>query len=324
MRKFHHLIAAAGLGCASLFISGAAMAQNYPDRPINWIIPSSAGSAFDVIARLITPKLSELLGQSVVIENLAGAGGTVGATKAATQKADGYTWLMINTNHSASAALYKSLGYDLLRDFDPLVNLVASHHVLVAKKDLEVNNLADFVALAKAKPGELNIASAGVGSATFLCGELFKSVAGIDLTHIPYAGGGPALASIVAGETDFYAAPYGTAKPFIDEGSVKALAIASGERVSFDPELPSASETVPGYAFIAWYGLAVPHGTPADVQDKIRQAVSETLADPKIKQQYLDLGFDVLDTGPEEFRAFVEKDVAAMTKVIQDSGIQPQ
>jgi tripartite-type tricarboxylate transporter receptor subunit TctC len=178
--------------------------------------------------------------------------------------------------------------------------------------------------MSKAEPGKLNYASAGIGSVTFMCGALFNSVAGTDMTHIPYEGGGPAMASVVAGETDFYCAPYSTSKPFIEDGQVKALAVSSKERASFLPDLPAASESVPGFEFMSWYGLVVPTGTPVEIREKIRTALAETLADPKIKQQFADLGFDPIDEGPDVFGPFLKSEVEKTKKLVQDVGIEPK
>ena len=323
--NFKYLAAAVMAGGGLLAAPQAGMAQtDYPTKPVVWIAPSSAGSGFDVIARIITPKLGEVLGQSVVIENIAGAGATVGAAKGAEAKPDGYTILQINANHTAAESLYKNLSYDLIDRFDPVLRFNVSYHVLVVRKNLEVNSLADLIAMAKAEPGKLNFASAGISSVTFMCAEIFKAKAGIDMQHIPYEGGGPALASIVAGETDFYAAPYATAKPFVDSGEVKALAMTSKERAKFEPDLPAVSEVVPGFEFMSWYGLVLPKGTPTEIRDKIRAAMVETLADPDIQKKLQDLGFDPVDEGPEEFAAFLKKDIAATAEVIKAAGIEPK
>ena len=324
MKPVQGLLSAVALCVASAAISGAAVAHTYPDRPITWVVPSSAGSGFDVISRIITPKLSEVLGQTVVVQNIAGAGATVGATTVAEAKPDGYNILLVNANHTAAEALYKDLKYNLIESFDPIVRFTNSYHVLVVRKDLEAQNLAELIEMAKKDPGGLDYASAGVGSVTFMCTEIFKVAAGIELTHIPYAGGGPAMASLVAGETDFYGAPYSTAKPFIQEGTVRALAMTSPERVSFEPDMPAASETVPGYQFMSWYGLVVPKGTPEDIRGKIRAALAEALADPAVKKPLADLGFEPIDEGPEEFAAFLKNEVDVTKKIVEDAGIQPQ
>jgi tripartite-type tricarboxylate transporter receptor subunit TctC len=324
VRTIHRLAIAAAIGFAPVAISNAGMAQDYPSQDILWIAPSSAGSGFDVVSRIVAPKMSEILGQPIVIENITGAGATVGAAKAAEADPDGYTILLISINHAAAEALYKSLSYHLLTDFDPVVRFTTSYHVIVVKKDLEVATLADLVAKAKASPNELNIASAGVGSATFMCGELFKSAAGIEMTHIPYEGGGPAMASIVAGETDVYASPYDTAKPFIESGEIKALAVTAKERLPSAPDLPAAAETVPGFEFVSYYGLVVPKGTPPDIQEKIRAATIEAVADPKVAKQLTDLGFVLVDQGPAEFTAFLEEQIAAAKAAVEKAGIEPK
>jgi tripartite-type tricarboxylate transporter receptor subunit TctC len=308
-----------------LAVPGTGFAQaDFPTKPVTWNVPSSAGSAFDVISRIITPKLSEILGQPIVIENVAGAGGTVGAAKAATGKPDGYTVLNINNNHLAAEALYKNLSYDLIDSFDPVMRFVNSYHVLVVRKDLDVKSVADLVAMAKAKPNELNMATAGIGSATFLCGELFKARAGIKMQHIPYEGGGPAMASVVAGETDVYCAPVATAKPFIDGGQVKALAVTSKEPLALLPDLRPAADDVPGYEFVAWYGLTAPKGTPLEIREKLRAGIVEAMADPMNKAQFEKLAVEPVDEGPADFEAFLKREVATTAELIQGAGIQPQ
>lgn len=324
MRRIRRLVTAAAVGLAPLMMAGAAAAQDYPNREILWIAPSSAGSGFDVVSRIVAPKMSEILGQPIVIENITGAGATVGAAKAAEADPDGYTILLISINHAAGEALYKSLSYNLLTSFDPVVRFTTSYHVLTVRKDLDVATLADLIAKAKAEPDKLNFASAGVGSATFMCGELFKSAAGIAMTHIPYEGGGPAMASIVAGETDFYPAPFDTAKPFIESGEIKALAVTAKERLPSAPDLAAAAETVPGFEFVSYYGLVVPKGTPPEVREKIRAATAEAVADPKVAKQLTDLGFVLVDQGEAEFAAFLEKQVEAAKAAVKKAGIEPK
>jgi tripartite-type tricarboxylate transporter receptor subunit TctC len=324
VRKLHDLIAAA-VGAASLVaFASAGAAQGYPDHPITWVVPSSAGSGFDVVARIIAPKLSEVLGQSVVIQNIAGAGATIGAAVVAQAAPDGYTILLANSNHTAAESLYKKLSYNIVDSFDPVVRFVEFPQVLVVNPEVEAKTVADLLALAKAKPGELNIAHAGVGSTTFMCAELLKSVAGIDLASIPYAGGGPAMTSVVAGETNVYCPPYPAAEPFIKDGRIRALAITSQARAPQLPDLPAVSESLPGFEFISWYGLMVPAGTPAEVRSRIRAALVETLADPAVKKGIADLGFNPIDEGPEAFTAFLEKEVEVTRELIEKAGIEPQ
>jgi tripartite-type tricarboxylate transporter receptor subunit TctC len=272
----------------------------------------------------MTPKLGEVLGQPVVIENVAGAGGTVGAAKAAEAAPDGYTVLQINANHTAAESLYKKLSYNLIDSFDPVIRFNVAYYAFVTRKDLGVNTLGEFIAKAKAERGKLNLASAGVGSTSFMCAAIFNAKAGIEMQHIPYEGGGPALASLVAGETDFFAAPYATAKPFIDSGEVKALAISSHERVKFAPDLPAAAEFAPGFEYLSWYGLMVPKGTPTEIRDKLRDAMVQTMEDPNVKANLEKLGFDTVYQGPEEFAAFLKNEIATTADIVKAAGIEPQ
>lgn len=324
VRTTTKFLAAAATGFALSAFPVSGMAQDYPDRTIEWIVPSSAGSGFDVVSRLITTKLSEILGVNIVVENIAGAGGTVGTSKAADTDPDGYTVLITNVNHTANEALRKNKSYVLLDNFDPIIRFGVSHYVIVVRPDTGITSLEQLLALAKEKPGELTWASAGVGSSTFMLGSLFKTRAGIDVTHIPYEGGGPATQAAVAGEVSYYGAPYATAKPFIDDGTLIPLAITAEKRVDFLPDLPSASEFVDDFAFTSWYGMMMPAGTPADREEKFRQAMIEALHDPGVKKGLEDLGLQLIEEGPDEFRAYLEKEIAVMNEIVKDAGIQPQ
>jgi tripartite-type tricarboxylate transporter receptor subunit TctC len=322
VRRIRNFVAAALAGSAMLAASHVAMAQDWPDRPIELIVPSSAGSGFDVVARAISDKLGSVLGQPIVIQNIAGAGGTIGATKASEAKPDGYTVLLININHPVGEAIYQSKSYNLLTDFIPVIRFAKSVHAFVVNPASKAQTLADIIAMAKENPGSINYATAGVGSSTFMILELFKSQAGIEMTHIPYEGGGPALASVVAGETEFYGAPYSTSKPFIESGEVRALAASSKERIPDMPDLPSASETLPGFDFVSWYGLMLPAGTPVEIRDKLYNATAETLNDPAIKKRLNDIGFLDLIEGPDEFGVFLTDQVALMKELVDKAGIE--
>lgn len=322
LKSLLSFIAAAAI--APALVAGPVFAQDYPEKPINWIVPSSAGSQFDVLSRLITPKMSEALGQPIVIQNITGAGATIGAQVASEAAPDGYTLLLINANHPAGEALYPDLKYDLIESFDPVVRFTESYHVIVVQKDLEVASLADLLKLAKDKPGELNIAHAGVGSVTFMCAEIFKAEAGVDMVSIPYGGGGPAIAAVVSGETEVYGAPYATAKPFIDSGEVKALAMTSKERAQFAPDIPAVAETIPGFEFASFYGLVAPKGTPADVREKVRAALNTAVADESVSSKLGELGFEIIDEGPEEFTAFLKQEIEKTAAIVEKTGIGPQ
>ncbi len=309
---------------AAVLSPGAASAQDYPNKPITWIAPSSAGGGFDIISRLIAPKLSEILGQSVVVQNIEGAGATIGAAVAAEAAPDGYTILLANANHTVGMSLYKDLKYDVVESFDPIIRFAEIYQVFIANPDLEAKTLGEFVALAKEKPGELNAAHAGVGSPTHICLELLKLQAGIDFVEIPYAGGGQALTSVVSGETDMECALYSASKPFIEDGKVRALAMTSKERTSFAPDIPTAAETIPDFVFLGWFGALVPKGTPEPVRAKIGAAIKAAIADPTIKQRIIDLGMSPIDDGPEAFAAYLKKEVEDSRTLVEKADIQPQ
>jgi tripartite-type tricarboxylate transporter receptor subunit TctC len=302
----------------------AAAAQDYPTKPITWIAPSSPGGGFDVISRILAPKLSELLGQSVVVQNIEGAGATIGAAVAAEAAPDGYTILLTNANHTVGMSLYKDLKYDIVESFDPIIRFAESYQIFIANPKLGAKTMDDVIALAKEKPGELNVAHAGVGSPTHICLELLKMKTGIDFTEIPYAGGGQALASVVSGETDMECAVYSAAKSFIEGNQVVALAMTSKERPSFAPDIPTVAETVPDFVYLGWFGALVPKGTPEPVRTKIGEAIKTALADPAIKQKIIDLGMGPIDEGPDAFAAYLKKDVEDSRVLVEKAGIEPK
>jgi tripartite-type tricarboxylate transporter receptor subunit TctC len=309
-----------GSSTGALAPVGVAEAQDYPTRSITWIAPSSPGGGFDVISRVLAPKLSEILGQSVVVQNIAGAGATIGAAKAAEAAPDGYTILLGNANHTMGMSLYKDL-----ESFDPIVRFADIHRVIVSNPDLEAKTFGELVALAKEKPGQLNAAHSGVGSPTHICLKLLKMQAEIDFVEIPYEGGGQAIASVVSGETDMECLPYASAKPFIDGGQVRALAVASKERIAFAPDIPTAAEILPDFEGRGgWYGALVPKGTPEPVRAKIGEAIRTAVADPTIRQKIMDLGMNPIDEGPEAFASYLKKEVEDSQVLVERAGLQPQ
>src|SRR5262245_5608624 len=252
-------VAAACLAAfAALLLSRDGHAQAYPDRTINYIVPSSPGSSPDIVGRIMAEALAKILGQPVVVLNRPGAGGTIAAAAAAKASPDGYTVLQANTNHSFSQTFYKNLGYHLEHDFSPVGRFASAFYIVVAHPKLGVRTLGELIAKAKSAPGKLNYASGGVGAATFIVTEVLKAQAGIDIVHIPYNGGGPALAAILSGVTDVYGSPYATAKPFVDDGKLIGLAVTSAQRIPFIPDVPTVAETLPGYEVTTWYGLVLP------------------------------------------------------------------
>jgi tripartite-type tricarboxylate transporter receptor subunit TctC len=299
----------------------AVLAQPYPAKPIRYIVPSSAGSAVDTIGRVVAAGLTEVLGQQIVVEDRPGAGGNIGATFAARAAPDGYTVLQVNNNHTTNVTLYKNLQYDLLRDFAPVTQLASSPYVIVVHPSLPVQSVADLIRLAKAQPGVVRYASAGAGSGTFMVPELFKSQTRLNMLHVPYNGGGPAITSVVSGETVLYGAPFSTALPFIKQGKLRALAVTSPKRLAAFPQYPAVAETVPAYEFLAWAGLVVPAGTPKQVIDTLHNAAVTALQKPDISNRLRDLGYDTVGNQPHELLAAMKSEITNMAKLIRENNL---
>jgi tripartite-type tricarboxylate transporter receptor subunit TctC len=309
---------------AALLLPRASHAQAYPDRTISYIVPSSPGSSPDIVGRIMADALAGILGQPVVVLNRAGAGGTLGAAAAAKAAPDGYTILQANTNHSFSQTFYKNLGYDLEHDFSPVGRFASAFYIVTAHPRLGVRTLPELIAKAKAAPGKLNYASGGIGAATFIVTEVLKAQAGIDLVHIPYAGGGPALASILAGVTEVYGSPYATAKPFVDDGKLVGLAVTSAARIPYLPDLPTVAETLPGYEVTTWYGLMLPAGTPKAVRDKLQAAAMQAIGMAETRKRLQELGYVTIEDTPEKFVSFLHEDIEQMAALIKRYNLKPE
>jgi tripartite-type tricarboxylate transporter receptor subunit TctC len=268
LQLFRRLIAAVA-GAATLTLAGTALAQDFPTGPVTLIVPGSAGSASDIVGRIIADGMSKTLGQSVVVEDLPEGAGTVAGAKVADAKPDGYTVLLVNTGITAAESLHPQRGYVFLDDMAPIGSFATSFFVYVVNPKVEAKTFDEFVKMVKEKPGEINYSAAAAGTATYLAAEILKSKVGLDILHIPYNGGAPALASVVAGETQFSAAPFASVKPLIEGGDVRALAVSSMERAPQLHEVPAVSETVPGFDVSSFYGLDVPDGTPPEVDDRL-------------------------------------------------------
>ena len=315
-RRFGMLAAAA---CFLAATSG--WAQDYPTKPIRYIVPSSPGSAVDTMGRIVAGGLSEVLGQQVFVEDRAGAGGNIGAVMVAKAAPDGYTVLQINNNHTVNMTLYKNPGYDLLRDFLPVTKLALSPYIIVVHPSLPVKSTKELVILAKARPGAIMYSSAGAGSGTFMAMTLFVSAAGLDMLHIPYVGGGPALTAVISGQVQVYGAPLATALPHLPSGRLRALGVTSRKSVPLLPNVPPVAATVPGYEFNAWGALLFPLKTPQGVITTIRNAAVAALKKPEVSRRLTDLGY-VEDTAlPEELTSFMKGDIEAMAKLIRQHSL---
>ena len=304
----------------------AAFAQAYPSRPIRFIVPFAAGAGvLDIMARLVGQHLGQSLGQQAIIDNRPGAGGNVGAEVAAKAAPDGYTMLMGAVALVVSPYLYARLPFDPLTDLAPVTQVNSAPLMLVVHPSLPVNSVAELIAYAKARPGALNYGSGGVGATPFLATELFKSMAGIDVVHVPYKGGAPALADLVAGQLSFMIENVPGTLPFVKDGKLRALAITSRQRLALVPELPTMEEAgVPGYEMIGWNGIFVPKATPPEIVARLNAELVKVLRSTEVGEQLARLGAVPVGDTPEQFGAFVKAESARWGKIIKDLGIKPE
>jgi tripartite-type tricarboxylate transporter receptor subunit TctC len=295
--------------------------SQYPVKPVRYLMPQPSGSGADTVGRIVAQGLTQVWGQQVIVDNRTGAAGNIGAEIGARAPADGYTILQVSLTHAVNASLYKNLPYDLRRDFVPVTLLASSPSLVVVHPSLPVKSIADLVKFAKAKPGAVNYASAGAGSATFLSTEMFKSQAGIDLLHVPYRGGGEALTSVLAGETSVYFAPVSTALPHTRSGKLRALAVTTAKRLPMLAELPTVAESgYPGYESGSWYGLLLPLKTPKDIVTAVHTASLKTLNLPEVSKRLVELGYIIVGDRPEQFGAFLKVEIEKLGKIVRQSG----
>ena len=301
-------------------LGGSAFAQTYPSKPVRYIMPTTGAS--EVVGRLVAQGMTEVLGQQVLVDVRAGAGGNLGAEIAAKAPADGYTLLQITQSHAVNVSLFKSLAYDVVRDFMPVTKLDLSPLVVVVHPSLPVQTMGELVRIAKAKPGAINYGSAGVGTSTYLAAELFKIVAGVNLLEVPYRGGAPAQTAVIAGEVSVYFAPIATALPFVKDRRLRALAVGSGQRLSMLPEVPTVAEAgYPEYEASNWHGLVVPAKTSKEIVAMLHAAALAALKKPEIVKRMLDLGLAPVGDQPEEFGAFVRADIEKWRKIVRQKGL---
>lgn len=311
---------------ALVALVGAAHAQ-YPSRPIRLLAAQSAGSSLDTIIRIVMPKTAEVIGQQIVIDNRGGAGGTIAVELAARSAPDGYTVLVgASSSMIVSRFTYKSLAFDVLKDFDAVSNLVNADAVVVAHPSVPAKSIKDLVALAKAQPGKLNMASAGIGSSSHLAGTLFITMAGINAVHVPYKGGGPMAAAIIGGESAFSVSPAAAVVSHIKAGRLRGLGITARKRSALMPDLPTVDESgVPGYEYVSWNGVFVPRGTPRPIVRAWHAALQKALADPDVVRLYAAQGLQPSGSpSPEEFGKFFRDDFERNAKLVQLAGVKPE
>jgi tripartite-type tricarboxylate transporter receptor subunit TctC len=316
-RRFLHLMMA---GATFPAMPRIARAQTYPTRPVSIIVGFAAGGAFDIIARLIGHFLSERLGQPFVIGNRPGAGSNVATETVARARADGYTLLLVGVPAAINATLYSKLNYNFVRDITPVAGIARVPVVMVVNPSVRAKTVPEFIAYAKANPGKIDMASAGNGSTPHMAGELFKTMAGVDLTHVPYRGGAPALADLLGGQVQVYFAPLPEVIPHIISGKLRALAVTTATRADVLPDIPAMADFVQGYEASAWYGLAVPSKTPVDVVEKLNNEINVGLASAEFRARLADLGGTPLPGSPTDFGKLIAAETAKWAAVIKSSG----
>ncbi len=305
-------------------LAGLAGAQDYPTKPIKFIVPYPPGGGTDVIARILQEPLAAELGQPIIIENKGGAAGNVGTDVAAKAPPDGYTILFTLSSHTINPKLYDKLPFDVERDFAPITLATLVPQILVAHPSVPANNVKELIALAKANPGKLNYASVGTGSPAHIAGELLKLKTGIDMVHVPYKGGGPAVVDTIGGQVQLAFVSMPAAWQHVKAGKLKAIAVTSARRAAVAPDLPTIAETVPDYVVDSWYGALAPAKTPPAAIAKLNAAFAKVLENPQVKERLLAQGAEAAPGSPAEFDRRIKDELAKWELVIKSAGIKPE
>jgi len=318
-RQFLHLAAgAAALPAVSQF----ARAQAYPSRPVRLIVPLAPAGASDITARLIGQWLSERLGQQFVIDNRPGGGGNIGTEAVVRAPADGYTLLLVGGFNAVNATFYEKLNYNFIRDIAPVASIIRTPFVMAVNPTVPAKTVPEFIAYAKTSPGKINYASAGTGTSTHLTGELFKMMAGVDMVHVPYRGGGPAFNDLLAGQVQVFFPTTVSSIGYIRADRLRALAVTAATRSEVLPGIPTVGEFVPDYEASTWYGVGAPKATPAEIVEKLNKEINAGLADPNMKTRLADLGGTVLAGSPADFGKLIAEETEKWGKVVRFTGIK--
>jgi tripartite-type tricarboxylate transporter receptor subunit TctC len=315
---------AAAIAIALALIAGAALAEtNYPDRAVKIEVGYAAGGPLDVVARLLGDKLSQLWGKPVIIENVSGASGNIAGDRVAKSAPDGYTLMLAsNVNIAVNPKLYKSMPFDPLKDLVPITQVAYSPNILVVPNELPVNSVQEFVAYARANPGKVSYASAGVGTTQHLAGELFKTIAKIDIQHVPYRGAAPAVTDLLGNRVSMFFGPPSSLLGLVKEGKVRALAVTSARRFPAAPDLPTMIEAgYPGFVTVLSLGWMAPAGTPKDIIEKIYADTAKVLAAPDVRERLQKIGNEPMGTSPAEFAADIQREVPQWAEVIKAAGL---
>jgi tripartite-type tricarboxylate transporter receptor subunit TctC len=317
------LAASIGLGLAFMGIASGACAQQYPSKPVRLVVASSAGGGIDLLARVISPKFSELLGQPVLVDNRPGAGGTIGYEYGIRAAPDGYILTIISSTYTVNPSFYP-LKFDAAADCTPITQLVKFPHVIVVHPSLPARTIRELIALAKAKPGGITFGSSGQGAIIHLSTELFMDRAGIRMTHVPYRGGGPALNDVIGGQISLVFAPPQTGLPQVKARRVRALAVTSKERLAAEPDIPSVAESLPGFEVNSWHALIGPKGLPPAIVERVNREMGRTLRTREVEERMLADGVSPAGSTPEELRAHIQKEIPMWKQVVSRAGIKLQ
>jgi tripartite-type tricarboxylate transporter receptor subunit TctC len=318
-RNFLHLAA----GAAALpAVSRVARAQAYPTRPVRIIIGFAPGSASDIVARLVGQWLSEGLGQPFIIEHRPGAANNIATEAVVRAPPDGHTLLVVSSANAVNATFYDKLNYNFIRDIAPVAGIIVVPSVLVVHPSVPAKTVPEFIAYAKANPGKLTMASGGIGSGTHLAGELFKMMAGVNMVHVPYRGGGPALTDLLGGQVQVMFPSTVSSIEYIRAGRLRALAVTTATRSDALPDVPTVDEFVPGYEASAWFGVGAPKATPAEIVEKLNKEINAGLADPKMKARLADVGGTALSGSPADFAKLIADETEKWGKVVRAANIK--
>ena len=309
----------------AMTLSALGAAQDYPAKAVRIIVPFASGGGTDLSARIIAQKLSESLGANFVVDNRPGAAGIVGTESVAKSKPDGYALLVVSSSHAINPAMYPKLPYDTARDFAPVSLLLSGPTLLVAHPSLPAKNARELIALAKSRPGTLTFASAGHGTPPHMAGELFKSMARVDILHIPYKGNGPAYTDLIAGQVSLMFPNIATSLPYVKSGRMRALGVGGKQRSTIAPEIPTIAESgLPGYEMSSWFGLLAPAGTPPAVVNRLQQEIAKIFKQPEVREKLSAQGVEPVGGTPQEFTAFLNAETTQWAKVIKSSELKPE
>ncbi|MBI3531915.1 MAG: tripartite tricarboxylate transporter substrate binding protein [Burkholderiales bacterium] len=313
------------IAAAALLLVGSVLAQGYPAKPIKFVVPFSAGSATDIVARTVGEAMGKSMGQTILVDNKLGAGGTIATAQVAKSEPDGYTVLIHSSGHALNPSLYPNLGYDTLKDLTGVTTLAAIPNVLVVNPAKGWKTQAELIAAVKAQPGKFNYASAGIGSGTHLNAEIFRLQSGIDALHVPYKGTPDAMTNVIGGANDWFFAPLASALPLIRDGRLLALSVSTKTRASNLPQVPTSIEAgLPDSDYTLWVGMIVPNGTPAAVVKKLHDEALKALATPELKERMAKLGADPFTMSPDAFNAYIKTEMEVAARIVKAANLKAQ